>query len=68
MTVAILANSRVVAPFGLEGGSPGKVGRTYLVRSDGSTEDLGSSGQKEVGPGDSIVVETPGGGGFGVLA
>ena len=65
MTVAILANSRVIAPFGLEGGRPGEVGKTYIQRSDGRTEDLGSSGQKEVQAGDAIVVETPGGGGFG---
>src|SRR5207237_6679588 len=62
MTVAVLANSRVVAPFGLEGGFPGRVGRTYIQWSDGRIEDLGSFGQREVQSGDAIVVETPGGG------
>jgi 5-oxoprolinase (ATP-hydrolysing) len=65
MTVAILANSRVVAPFGVEGGQPGEVGKTYIQRSDGETENMGSCGQKAVQAGDAIVVETPGGGGFG---
>lgn len=66
MMVAILANNRVTAPFGLEGGGCGEVGKAYIRRSDGRTEDLGSSGQSDVQAGDSIVVETPGGGGFGV--
>jgi 5-oxoprolinase (ATP-hydrolysing) len=68
MTVAILANNRVVAPFGLKGGGHGEVGKTYLQRSDGRIEDLGSCGQDDVRAGDSIVVETPGGGGFGAAA
>jgi 5-oxoprolinase (ATP-hydrolysing) len=68
MGVAILANNRTVAPFGLEGGHPGKPGKTYVRRADGSIEDLGSRGQTEVAPGDCVVVETPGGGGFGTPA
>ena len=65
MTVAVLANNRLVAPFGCEGGFPGKVGRSYVQRSNGAIEDLGSCGQAEVDWGDAIIVETPGGGGFG---
>ncbi len=65
MIAAVLANSRIIAPFGLEGGKPGRVGKTYIRRSDGRTENLGSCGQSEVRVGDAIVVETPGGGGFG---
>jgi len=68
MTVAILANNRVIAPFGLHGGQPGKVGKSYVQRLDGRTENIGSCGQREVRPGDAIVIETPGGGGFGVSA
>ena len=68
MVVAVLANNRVIAPFGLEGGKPGKVGKTYIQRSDGGTESLGSCGQRDVRPGDAIIVETPGGGGFGAPA
>jgi 5-oxoprolinase (ATP-hydrolysing) len=55
----------VIAPFGLQGGQPGQVGKSYIQRINGSTEHLGSCGQREVRPGDTIVVETPGGGGFG---
>jgi 5-oxoprolinase (ATP-hydrolysing) len=66
MTVAILANSRLIAPFGLAGGASGQVGRTYVRRSNGDLVDLGSCGETSVQPGDSVVIETPGGGGFGV--
>jgi 5-oxoprolinase (ATP-hydrolysing) len=65
MTAAILANNRIVAPFGCDGGWPGQPGKSCVERSDGRIDDLGSCGQTEVGPGDVIVVETPGGGGFG---
>ena len=66
MKVVILANHRVVAPFGLEGGNSGEVGKTSILRKDGSIEVLGSCDQREVAAGDAIVVETPGGGGWGV--
>ncbi|MBV8588377.1 MAG: hydantoinase B/oxoprolinase family protein, partial [Verrucomicrobia bacterium] len=65
MTAAILANSRLIAPFGLAGGSPGQVGRTYVTRSNGDLVDLGSCGEMSVQPGDAVVIETPGGGAFG---
>ncbi|HTD55980.1 MAG TPA: hydantoinase B/oxoprolinase family protein [Silvibacterium sp.] len=66
MSVAILANHRLVRPFGLEGGGSGQVGRTYICRGDGRIEGLASCSKTEVNAGDQVVVETPGGGGFGV--
>jgi len=66
MRVVILANHRVVPPFGLHGGDAGKVGRTSILRNDGRIEVLGSCDQRDVTAGDAIVVETPGGGGWGV--
>jgi 5-oxoprolinase (ATP-hydrolysing) len=67
MSVAILANSRLVPPFGLEGGGSGQTGKTYIRRSDGRVEELRSCARAEVKAGDMIVVETPGGGAFGAL-
>ena len=66
MSLAILANHRLVPPFGLEGGGSGQLGRTYIRRGDGRIEELGSCSKTEVNAGDLVVVETPGGGGFGV--
>ena len=65
MTVAILANSRRIAPFGMEGGEPGRVGKTIVVRAGQGMEELGSCAKTEVRCGDTIIVKTPGGGGFG---
>jgi 5-oxoprolinase (ATP-hydrolysing) len=53
-----------VPPFGLAGGAPGRVGRNYVVRADGSREEFGATHSVAVGPGDTFVIETPGGGGY----
>jgi 5-oxoprolinase (ATP-hydrolysing) len=65
MTAAILAQSRRVAPFGLAGGGAGQTGRTWIARADGTRDDLGPADETEVGIGDAVVIETPGGGGYG---
>jgi len=65
MEAGMLANRRIVPPFGLQGGAPGAVGRNWIERIDGRVEDLGPTASASVGPGDVIVIETPGGGGFG---
>jgi 5-oxoprolinase (ATP-hydrolysing) len=65
MTVAILAGHRTVPPPGLDGGLPGALGRTRILRADGAAETLAPADRREVGPGDLWVLETPGGGGYG---
>jgi len=66
ITLAILSGSRRVPPFGLAGGGEGRCGRNALLRSDGGCEELGGSAQVAMEPGDVFVLETPGGGGWGV--
>jgi 5-oxoprolinase (ATP-hydrolysing) len=66
MTAAILSSHRVVPPYGLQGGEAGALGRNYVERSDGTVEELGSTAVVEMNDGDMFVIETPGGGGFGV--
>jgi len=65
MDLAILASHRTVPPHGLEGGEPGALGETRITRADGSMEELAGADQTRVGPGDSVTVVTPTGGGFG---
>jgi N-methylhydantoinase B len=65
MTANILSNHRSVAPFGLNGGGVGLVGRNWVQRVDGSQENLDSTATVEMQSGDIFVIETPGGGGFG---
>ncbi len=66
LTVSILSQRRgPYAPYGLEGGSAGALGRNTLVRADGSREVLPALAQLQVEPGDVLIIETPGGGGWG---
>jgi 5-oxoprolinase (ATP-hydrolysing) len=65
MTAAILSNNRLHAPFGMAGGEPGAVGRNLVRRADGRVEQLGHIGKTEMAAGDTFIIETPGGGGYG---
>jgi 5-oxoprolinase (ATP-hydrolysing) len=65
MTAAILANRRITAPFGLSGGEPGKPGATCVRRANGQRESLGSTQRVDVQSGDVVIIQTPGGGGYG---
>jgi 5-oxoprolinase (ATP-hydrolysing) len=65
MSLSLLSQHRVEAPYGVDGGSPGQTGRQRLVRASGEVEDLASIDGREVGPGDRLLLETPGGGGWG---
>lgn len=65
MTAAILSNRRSTVPFGVAGGEPGAPGRNILQRADGSTRLLGATAEVAVEAGDVVVIETPGGGGYG---
>lgn len=65
MTAVLLANHRVVAPFGLEGGQAAATGKNWIERADGSVETFGATHAAQMQPGDVFVIHTPGGGGFG---
>ncbi len=65
MTANILAGHRSVAPYGLAGGGPGRVGHNLVEHSDGRVTELGHQGQVEMMAGDLFIIETPGGGGYG---
>jgi len=65
MTAAILSNHRLIPPFGLEGGESGAPGRARIEGADGSILVLGPTEKVAVEAGDVMVIETPGGGGFG---
>jgi 5-oxoprolinase (ATP-hydrolysing) len=49
----------------MAGGGKGAVGRQVIIRADGSRHELGGIDGCEVQPGDRLVLETPGGGGYG---
>jgi 5-oxoprolinase (ATP-hydrolysing) len=68
MTAAILSSHRAIAPFGLQGGGDGALGKNSVERTDGTVEVLGSTDVAQMNPGDVFIIETPGGGGFGAIA
>ena len=67
MSAAILSSHRQTAPFGAAGGQPALVGRNYVERHNGQIEELQATDQTQMEAGDIIVIETPGGGGYGCL-
>jgi N-methylhydantoinase B len=50
---------------GLEGGLPGASARSVIRRADGSEEIIPSKALTVLNKGDRVIVETPGGGGYG---
>ncbi len=65
MTATLVASRRSVAPFGLAGGGDGATGRQWVERSDGRCDPMSGNDRVQLGAGDLVVIETPGGGGFG---
>jgi N-methylhydantoinase B len=63
--MAMLADRRRRAPYGLQGGADGEKGRAFIIRRDGSREQLTSKGSWDMEPGDRVRIETPSGGGWG---
>ena len=49
----------------MAGGEPGALGENFVERADGTVEHLDGAATTEMGPGDVLVVRTPGGGGYG---
>ncbi|KAJ3992131.1 Hydantoinase B/oxoprolinase [Lentinula boryana] len=83
MQVSILSERRTRQPYGMEGGGPGALGRNTWIKKpraeDGdlpensnepkSTRNINIGGKATVwmGKGDRLLIETPGGGAWGVL-
>ena len=61
----VVANHRRVAPFGVAGGESAATGRNWIERATGEVEHFDATFEAQVAFGDIIVIETPGGGGFG---
>ncbi|MFI7663975.1 hydantoinase B/oxoprolinase family protein [Nocardia sp. NPDC049526] len=65
VTVSTLSSHRRVPPYGMAGGGPGALGRNRIERADGTVQDLSGADSAHLEPGDVLVIETPGGGGYG---
>jgi N-methylhydantoinase B len=64
--VTILSDRRKTRPYGLNGGEPGKAGRTDLITKDGERV-LAGKDSVYAQAGDRVRIESPGGGGYGAL-
>jgi 5-oxoprolinase (ATP-hydrolysing) len=65
MQASILSNRRRVPPRGIAGGGDAAPGVNRVIRADGREERLGATAGVAMAADDTIVIETPGGGGFG---
>ena len=69
MQAIVVASRRNVAPHGMMGGQDGAPGRQWVERADGRIDPIpGNTGAADLAVGDVLVVETPGGGGWGAVA
>jgi 5-oxoprolinase (ATP-hydrolysing) len=65
LALSVLTQHRASGPYGVAGGEAGLPGRQRVLRAGGGVEVLGSVDGREVAAGDRLVLETPGGGGWG---
>ena len=68
MEASILSDHRRVPPYGLAGGQNGALGRNTVLRGDGSIDELSGTDRATLEAGECIIIETPGGGGYGEAA
>lgn len=69
LSASIVSERRVYQPFGMNGGGSGMSGRNVLVEKLGESSErkVNIGGRKDfhVNTGDKVIIETPGGGGWG---
>jgi N-methylhydantoinase B len=63
--VSLQCERRRFAPYGLHGGADGKPGHNYVRQKDGAIREEPGKASLSLRPDEIIVVETPGGGGWG---
>jgi N-methylhydantoinase B len=64
-TLSILAERTKIHPWGLNGGKPGGLGEYKIVKKNGEVITLPSKCTVRIEEGDTLIVHTPGGGGYG---
>jgi len=65
LTVSFLTQRRSAGPRGLHGGGDGAPGRQWRIDRDGVEHALAGTCTVELAAGERVVIETPGGGGWG---
>ena len=65
LDVTLITQHRYFSPYGLAGGQGGKTADQTVVRTNGKTEKCPGICSFQAQPGDRLIIETPGGGGYG---
>lgn len=65
VSLSIISQHRSEGPYGLNGGKPGAPGRQSIVSNDGTITELSAVDKCEIKAGDRLILQTPGGGGWG---
>ncbi len=65
VTATLLTERRVSPPYGLNGGEPGQAGFNTLADAGCNMTELPAKTSIEVQPGETLTIQTPGGGGYG---
>jgi 5-oxoprolinase (ATP-hydrolysing) len=60
-----LSQHRSIAPFGLKGGTSGSKGQQFIIFKSGTQKNLKGIDGIDLNEGDSFIIQTPGGGGWG---
>jgi N-methylhydantoinase B len=63
--VSLQSDRRRISPYGLHGGLPGQCGRNLVIDATGHAHDRPGKVTMTLQPGETVIVETPGGGGWG---
>ena len=64
-TLSILAERTKIRPWGLQGGEGGALGEYKLLKKGGNILTLPSKCTIQIEEGDTLIIHTPGGGGYG---
>ena len=65
LVMSILSERRCLRPYGMNGGEPGETGRNLVIRKGGMCYNIGAKRSGYIDVGERLVIETPGGGGYG---
>jgi len=63
--VSIVSERRNIPPYGLSGGTAASCGSNILRKISGEEIDLGGKVERVIKSGETVIIQTPGGGGFG---
>jgi N-methylhydantoinase B len=64
-TLSVMAERGEIGPWGLKGGCDGAMGEYLIIKPDGEIHSLPSKCTVSISRGDTFVIKTPGGGGYG---